>query len=180
MLWEWSSNLCELDIKTKGLKSLLEYPEDYVFDLIIWDLNTGQCLYPLIDRFGSPPVIATSAFSYQHYLADIFGQIFTYIPYTASTLSDKMTFLERFKNTIWTSILVLMRKTIYLPHMYYVAQEFFDLNIRPFEEVERSVSLILVNNDHIVGYPQLLPPNVIPVGGLHLKPSVGLPKVNYL
>lgn len=63
---------------------------------------------------------------------------------------------------------------MYLPHMYYKGQQVYGPNIKSFEEIERDISLLLVNIDGTSNYPQTLPPNVIPVGGLHIKPGKNL------
>ncbi|GLV43384.1 UDP-glycosyltransferase family 303 member A1 [Carabus blaptoides fortunei] len=49
---------CAFDLESKALRTLLAQAKNGVkYDLIIIDQNAGHCLYPLIDMFGSPPVI---------------------------------------------------------------------------------------------------------------------------
>lgn len=169
LLWDYTNEVCEHDLGTQGLKTILRYPADYKFDLIIWDVNLGQCVYPLIKRFGNPPVIGTSPFSAQHAIQDMMGQhMYSYIPYFMSHATDKMTFMERLKNFIYITSMNLSRRMYVLRYQYRLAEERFGNNIQPFEEIERNISLLLINADLFSNYPQPYAPNIIPVGGLHI------------
>jgi hypothetical protein len=41
----------------------LNYPDDFVFDAVVYDFHYGPCLLPLLQRFKFPPLIAVSAFN---------------------------------------------------------------------------------------------------------------------
>lgn len=41
----WIYELCLKDMQTQGLNTLLNYPTNYKFDLIIFDMSTDSCLY---------------------------------------------------------------------------------------------------------------------------------------
>ncbi|KAF2902551.1 hypothetical protein ILUMI_03634, partial [Ignelater luminosus] len=53
---------------------------------------------------------------------------------------------------------------------------FFGNNIRSMDEVERTMSLLISNNDPLVDYSRPLPPNIIPVAGIHIQSVKKLPK----
>ncbi|KAF2888742.1 hypothetical protein ILUMI_17431, partial [Ignelater luminosus] len=55
-LYDYVKFSCAHDLNTKGLETLLNYPKD-MFDLILYDVTSNQCFYPLIKKFGNPPVV---------------------------------------------------------------------------------------------------------------------------
>lgn len=179
-MFMWPYLFCQHDFGTKGLRTLLNYPKDFKFDLIIFDVTLGQCLYPLIERFNNPPVIGTTPFLLPSFLSHAFGNPLqsAYSPFNASPFSDRMSFKERLLNFIYTYGEVLYRKYIAIPDETKLARQYFGENIRSFEEVERNISLLLSNYDPILLYPIDLPPNIIPCGGIQIKPPKPLPKVS--
>lgn len=48
---------------------------------------------------------------------------------------------------------------------------------KSLESIERETKLTLINSEFTVDYPQPLPPNVIPVGGLQIRDPKALPTV---
>ncbi|XP_017778436.1 PREDICTED: UDP-glucuronosyltransferase 2B10-like [Nicrophorus vespilloides] len=177
--WKVIGLICAHDLSTEGLKTLMKYPEDYKFDLIIWDLNSGECLYPLIKRFGNPPVVGVSPFGLQPYISYMMGShYFNYIPfYGTSYTGGAMSFWERISNTLSINYLTYVRINSYLPTMQTLAYEHFGSSLtEPALEVERNFSLALVNSDAIFNFPEALAPNIIPVGGLHIEPAKPIQK----
>lgn len=58
-----------------------------------------------------------------------------------------------------------------------LAKPLFGSNVPSAGELERRISLVLVNTNPVMDYSFPLPENVIPVGGLHIKDPQPLPKV---
>uniref|UniRef100_A0A1Y1LV35 UDP-glucuronosyltransferase n=2 Tax=Photinus pyralis TaxID=7054 RepID=A0A1Y1LV35_PHOPY len=177
LLYDFSRYSCEHDFQTKGLKTLINYPKDFRFDLIIIDITLQQCLYPLIDRFNNPPLVAVTPFLLPPVLAHIFGNPLqtAYMPYYSTKYSDKMTFLERIKNFLLIHAEILYKRYIGTPTELNLARKYFGEHIRDFEEIERNISILISNYDHILGFPLALAPNIIPAGGLHIAPVKPLP-----
>jgi hypothetical protein len=46
-----------------GLNTLLNYPDDFKFDLVLYDYTVGPCLLGLIKKFNYPTVVGVSAFN---------------------------------------------------------------------------------------------------------------------
>uniref|UniRef100_A0A1Y1MYN2 Glucuronosyltransferase n=1 Tax=Photinus pyralis TaxID=7054 RepID=A0A1Y1MYN2_PHOPY len=86
-----------------------------------------------------------------------------------------MSFLQRIKNFVLTHFEVFYRKYFGLPAEYKLAKKYFAEDIRPFEEVERNMSILITSYDPILDFPMALPPNIIPAGGLHVQPVKPLP-----
>ncbi|GLV43380.1 UDP-glycosyltransferase family 303 member A1 [Carabus blaptoides fortunei] len=56
--FDYGNMTCAYDIQSEALQTLIAQAKSGVkYDLIIMDQTSGHCLYPLIDMFGSPPVI---------------------------------------------------------------------------------------------------------------------------
>ncbi|XP_017778438.1 PREDICTED: UDP-glucuronosyltransferase 2B9-like [Nicrophorus vespilloides] len=177
--WKMLGTVCAHDLSTEGLKTLMKYPEDYKFDLIIWDLNAGECLYPLIKRFGNPPVVGVSPFGLQPYISHMMGHhYFNYIPFYGTSYSGRaMSFWDRLTNTFSINYLTYLRINSYLPKMRMLAKDHFGSSLtEPPVEVERNFSLALVNSDAIFNFPEAVAPNIISVGGLHIEPAKSIQK----
>ncbi|KAF5282560.1 hypothetical protein FQA39_LY04967 [Lamprigera yunnana] len=178
LFYDFSKVTCEYDFNTTGLKMLVNYPKDFKFDLVVFDVTSQYCLYPLIKRFQNPPVVAVTPFLLPPIISYIFGNPLkpAYFPYFVTQYSDRMNFQERFLNFVYVYSENLYRKYIALPSEMALAKKYFGEDIPSFEEVERNISMLLCNTDSNFEYPLDLPPNIISVGGLHLQPPKPLPE----
>lgn len=181
LLWKWDELVCTYDLQTKAFETLMNYPKDYKFDLIIWDINGGRCLYPLIDKFGRPPVIATSPFGVHSFMDYIFGNnIFSYVPFYQVGSLHQANIFKRLANFFYIHLMNLSRRYYLMPREFEVSKKVFGNNIRSMDKVERMMNLLITNNDPVLGYSRPLPPNIIPVAGIHIQPVKKLPKVDKL
>lgn len=48
---------------SEGFQTLLNYPDDFKFDLILTDFALGPCLLPFLHKFKYPPLIGFTAFN---------------------------------------------------------------------------------------------------------------------
>ncbi|XP_031329149.1 UDP-glucuronosyltransferase 2B7-like [Photinus pyralis] len=169
---------CEYDFNTTGFKTLQEYPKKFKFDLIIFDSSYGRCFYPLVTRFNNPPAVAVTPYRLPPILSNAFGNHLhtSYTPYYNTEFSTKMTFLERLLNFFYTFVEVMYRKNSFSPKENKLVKDYFGEETPALRDYERNMSLLLANVDFIFDFPMALPPNIIPVGGLHLTPSKPLPK----
>nr|XP_022906520.1 UDP-glucuronosyltransferase 1-9-like [Onthophagus taurus] len=166
--WKYTPFMCRYCFESEEFKKILNYPKDF-FDLLVFDVTFAHCFFPLIDYFGKPPVIGITAFGMQPYISDIIGQrIESYSPYYNLPYTNKMTFFERFYSVIHQKV-ELLSKWYYLEEVTEESKRFFGKNILNLDEYEKSISLIFSNDDPIMDYPKAFPPNVIPIGGVHLK-----------
>lgn len=87
-------------LNTSGSRTLLNYPNDFKFDLIINDFTIGSCLLPFVHKFNYPSLIAISACGHPPYLNDLVGDhhYYAYVPQNVSPFDDKMSFFQRFFN----------------------------------------------------------------------------------
>lgn len=101
-LYVWCDQCCQGILNSKGLDIILNYPNDFKFDAVIYDFTCGPCLLPLIHKFNYPPLISVTAFNnppYTHHL--IGGQKYpAYVPHFVTEYSNQMSFPQRVFNSI--------------------------------------------------------------------------------
>lgn len=95
------SLVCEGILKSQGLDEIINFPDNFKFDAVIYDFTFGPCLLPLVHKFNNPPLISISAFANPPYTTDVAGghKYPAYIPHYAVNYQTEMTFLQRFFNT---------------------------------------------------------------------------------
>lgn len=96
-----SAVVCDGVLSSKGLDTLLSYPNDFKFDAILLDYTWGPCLLPLITRFNNPPLIALSAFANPPFTTDYVGghKYPAYVPHYNFNYPKEMSFVQRLSNT---------------------------------------------------------------------------------
>jgi len=92
-----------------------------------------------------------------------------------------MNLWERFINTLAGIYWRIGQEFYNIPRQEAVMKEFFNFTEPPppLTELLRKTSLLLVNNHFSLNYPKPLMPNVIEVGGMHLRPPKELPEVRH-
>lgn len=90
----------------KGLDVLLNYPENFKFDLIIHDSTCGPCMLPLAQKFKNPPMIAVTPFLNPPNTVLVVGghKYPSYVPHYVNNNPQIMNFIQRLYNTYlyWT------------------------------------------------------------------------------
>lgn len=87
---------------SKGFFELLNYPDNFKFDLVIYDYSIGSFLLGFLEKFDYPPLVGVSPFLNPPITVDYSGcHMFpSYIPHWLTVYDVNMNFLERFENTI--------------------------------------------------------------------------------
>lgn len=100
-LYNYMKVNCDGVLASNGLEIILNYPNDFKFDVVIHDFTCGPCLLPLVHKFNYPPLIAITAFGIPPYTGlSIGGQKYpAYIPHYNLNYPVEMTFAQRFFNT---------------------------------------------------------------------------------
>lgn len=179
-MFDWGTDLCKRELQTEGARKLLNYPSTERFDLIITEIAWGECFFAFIHKFGSPPVIATSGVGIPPWISLTMRnpENPSYMPNFMLPFSSHMTFRERMLNFIIHNFVTLIYEYRHIRAEEAIARKYFK-DFPPFWDIERNFSIVLVNTVPGVDDPRPLLPNVIPVGGMHIKdvPSP-LPKVS--
>ncbi|XP_065161652.1 UDP-glucosyltransferase 2-like [Atheta coriaria] len=170
--------LCEFDLNHPAFDALLSYPDDFKFDLILWDHTAGECLYPVIERFGNPPLVGLSPYGLTNSIEALYGgHVYPYIGQIIMPFTIATTLWQRLFNTIYINYSNYKRISYLKPVSVEVSQtKFPNWNIEKFEEVENRFSLCFVNWNVALNHAQPMNPNIIPVGGVQIKEKELLPK----
>lgn len=96
----WMRASCQGYNKSKGFQTLLNYPNDFKFDLVIVDYTCEPCLLGFLKKFNYPPTLGVSAFSVPHFTYNFIGghRQFSYVPHFDAEYESKMNFFERLDN----------------------------------------------------------------------------------
>lgn len=84
----------------KGFEQILNYPKDFMFDLIVNDFSSGPCLIPLAHKFNYPSIVGVSPFLNPTFTDKIVGghKYPAYVPHFIIDFPQIMNFHERFFN----------------------------------------------------------------------------------
>uniref|UniRef100_T1H342 Glucuronosyltransferase n=1 Tax=Megaselia scalaris TaxID=36166 RepID=T1H342_MEGSC len=163
---------------SEGYKTLMNYPDYFKFDLIINDYTMGPHLLAFVHKFNYPPLIGMTAFLNSPNTVDLIGHHYFsgYIPYWSTTYDTNMTFWERFENTFIYVYDCLIRKYVTVPKLDKIFLPISPPNTPSLGDLQRNTKLAFVNSNPAINYPESLPPNVIEIGGMHIKEPKELPK----
>ncbi|KAJ4431914.1 hypothetical protein ANN_20520 [Periplaneta americana] len=182
VLFEWADFVCQKEFKSDGAKKLLNYPSNDQFDLIIVEAGWAECFYGFIHKFGSPPVVATSPYGLTPWMDAAFGAPDnpSYMPVSILSYTSSMTFTQKLYNAFIHYYHLYRYLYEHIPNMEAMAKEFFKQDLPSFVDIQRNFSLVLENTVFGLEDARPLTPNIIPIGGMHVKEKPDpLPKVPY-
>lgn len=94
----------------KSFQQLKNYPDDFHFDLIIYDYTIGPCFLGFAHKFNYPPMVAITAFNMPSYTTEIVGghHFYAYVAHNTITSSvNELNFFQRIFNLmLYTSEVV--------------------------------------------------------------------------
>jgi glucuronosyltransferase len=99
----------------------------------------------------------------------------SYVPNLFTSHSDNMNFLQRLHNTLAFSLEEILWHLVHYPKQVSLYEKFFPQKKPELIDVVRNVSLILNNNHFSTSTIKPTVPNVIDIGGIHVKPAKALP-----
>jgi glucuronosyltransferase len=99
-VYDWCELNCDGIIASKGLDIILNYPNDFKFDVVIHDYTCSPCLLPLIHKFNYPPLVSVTAFSNPPGTPHLTGgQIYSsFVPHYVTNYPQVMSFAQRAHN----------------------------------------------------------------------------------
>lgn len=98
----------------------------------------------------------------------------SYIPFTATELTDKMTFLQRIKNVLSYNLGMYTMSCITEPHYKPVVKKYFGPDV-DYSTFFLEADIWLMRNDFVFEFPRPTMPNIIYMGGFQCKPPEPLP-----
>ena len=163
-------------MKNKEYKQL---EREEKFDLILIDAIFNDFCLPIADQWKVPIISVNPSlgpswilhnFGVPHHLASF--------PAPWSSHSDEMTFSQRVFNTLEVLLIIAARETLLLNPLNSMLQKDYP-GARTIQEVEKEISLCIVTSHPTLNFVRPLPPTVIEVSGIHIKPPKPLPTVPF-
>ncbi|XP_062704883.1 UDP-glucosyltransferase 2-like [Aedes albopictus] len=169
---------CELTLNSKGLRLLLDYPNEFKFDLIIGDFLNGPCLSAVAQhKFGRPPYIGATAANVVTMTSMLSGA-YIYsgsIPDYALDVPQNMSYRQRFTNFLYSHYVELFRTYETYPKIDKIVRKVIP-DITYIGELDRDARVILLNSHPAIQYREAMMPNVISVGGMQIAKPKELPE----
>ncbi|XP_015113283.1 UDP-glucuronosyltransferase [Diachasma alloeum] len=145
-------------------------PQDPPYDLVVTEACAANCFIALGYALNVPVVLASTLIPLP-WLAESLGQpLFpAFISSYFTSYVHPMSFPERVMNTI--TVYVNNMKFRYYTDAFQNAEirKYIDPNIPPLRELEKNVTLALVNTWHSLNGIQPTTPGFIEVGGIHMQ-----------
>ncbi|RZF48858.1 hypothetical protein LSTR_LSTR003238 [Laodelphax striatellus] len=162
-----------------GVQNLLR--SDEKFDLLIVEVFNTDMFAGFADKFKCPVVGFTSSTIMTGSDARFANPDNpSYIPCISSEFVAPFTFWERLSNAFQTFYTSAVYRFVYTPKSDKLAREFFGESMPPLQSLIDNYSLLLFNGHHSLTGSRPLLPNVVEIGGIHIKPAQPLPKLKVL
>uniref|UniRef100_A0A1I8NMW5 UDP-glucuronosyltransferase n=1 Tax=Stomoxys calcitrans TaxID=35570 RepID=A0A1I8NMW5_STOCA len=140
------------------------------FDLIIMDILTSEALVGLGEHFHAP-MVAVSTFGSSGFMDEMVGNPspLSYIPHMHLPFGNHMALWERMINVVMEVVDKISFHWLMLPHQEEVYKKYFPNAKMSLNEARQNVSLVLLNDHFSLRAPRPYVPNMIEVGGMHIK-----------
>ncbi|KNC24650.1 hypothetical protein FF38_13551, partial [Lucilia cuprina] len=160
----------------KMVSNVLEHPKvkhimkNEKFDLILVETILSEALYGLGEYFQAP-MVGVSTFGTINFVDYLVGNVspMSYIPHISLPYENHMNLKERILNVVTHIIDDLHYNYIMLPPQEKLYKKYFPSAKLTLDEAQRNFSLVLINQHFTLSYPRPYVPNMIEVGGLHIK-----------
>lgn len=148
------------------------------YDLVITELFGTDCMTYVAYKLGIPFISMTTTMS-APWAADRLGlpDNPSYIPNFLVSFTPDMSLWQRTYNTAVLVYAKFMHLCVFSEQTRAQVVEYFQEPLPPLHEVVANTSLVLVNSFHCLAQSRPLPPNVVEVGGIHIRRRTPLPKV---
>ncbi|KAH8294653.1 hypothetical protein KR018_000882 [Drosophila ironensis] len=168
MMTEFVNLLTTCIMDDPAVKDLLASGEK--FDLAIFEMVQNEALFGLAQHFGAI-TMGISSYGTDRHIDELMGNLspLSYNPMLLSSRTERMGFEDRLWN-VWDALLLWLHKRIvHLPTQRDLYKTYFPDAKTSLDEVMDSFSLVLLGQHSSLSHPRPYLPNMIEVGGIHLK-----------
>lgn len=177
--YAYGKRSCEGSINSKGFQQLINYPDDFKFELAIFDFSSGPSLLGFLYKFNYPTLIAVAPFHNPPFSNALIGghKQTAYVPHFNLLFGNEMNAWQRIKNIFVHTYDGFYRKYIHLPQIDEQLRKVFGPNVPSAGELEQRTSLMMINTHPSIDLLEPFAPNVIQVAGLQIVKEKPLPEV---
>ncbi|XP_030374417.1 uncharacterized protein LOC115623986 [Scaptodrosophila lebanonensis] len=143
---------------------------DETFDALIVETVQNEVLFGLAQHFRAL-TIGISSYGTDRHIDELMGNIspLSYNPMLLSSRTERMRFGERLQNVWEACVLWVHKRLVHLPSQQKLYQKYFPNAKVNLQQAMNNFSLMLLGQHFSLSYPRPYLPNMIEVGGLHLK-----------
>ncbi|XP_967685.3 UDP-glycosyltransferase UGT5 [Tribolium castaneum] len=165
----------ELTMKHENVQKFIRSGEK--FDVVIVEQFANDALKALSTHFGAP-LISLSAMGASYWTNPLVGNPSppSYIPHFRSDFSTSMTFYERLVNSLLYAFHDLLYHFIVFPQQNQLMKKYIPNAPEHLNDVLYNSSIVLLNSHPSINQPVPHVPNMIEIGGYHLKRPKKLPQ----
>ncbi|XP_039276643.1 UDP-glucosyltransferase 2 [Nilaparvata lugens] len=174
-IWEYGFQLCSNAYKDQRVQNLINTTGK--FDLVITEIFSSDCFVPFAYKLKVPlvSIVTSSALPWMNSRVGNPDNP-SYLVNYASSFSPQMTFLERLENFYFLSFAKIGYHFLSDNGAYKIAKQYFGEDLPHISQIYQNTSLILVNSHFSINQARPFVPNVIEIGGIHLKEVASLPE----
>lgn len=149
------------------------------FDIIILNTFMNGCSVGLVHVLKAPHIYVVTMPA-MNIIVQKTGLYLppSFVPDAFVPFSDKMSFKERVINFIAEYFMIISGKLYWDNYYSKMYQDHLGADVPTIREIDRNVSMIMMNSHFSLTYPRPLLPDVVEVGGMHTGPAKPLPKVS--
>uniref|UniRef100_A0A182NI27 UDP-glucuronosyltransferase n=1 Tax=Anopheles dirus TaxID=7168 RepID=A0A182NI27_9DIPT len=149
------------------------------FDLLLAEQFYQEAYLMLAHKYKIP-IVSIGTFGFAQYMAPMMGLMsaWSHVPHEFLPFTDHMTLYQRAYNSFVSAYELFLRSWHYLPQQQAMADKYFSFLPGPLprlSELERQVSVILLNSYPPLTSTRAKVPALVQVGGLHIKEPKRLP-----
>ncbi|KAL7730660.1 hypothetical protein ACLKA6_003437 [Drosophila palustris] len=151
-----------------AVKELLQSQE--TFDLVLLETVQTDALFGLAQHFNAL-TIGISSYGTDRHIDELMGNIspLSFNPMLLSSRTEHMSYEQRLWNVWEASVAWLHKRLVHLPSQEKLYKQYFPKASKTMDQMLDSFSLMLLGQHFSLSYPRPYLPNMIEVGGLHLK-----------
>ncbi|KAG8228488.1 UDP-glycosyltransferase [Ladona fulva] len=167
----------EICRRTYALPEVKELIKNEHFDMVVTSTFYSDCYLAFSHVFNSSLVLMSPAGTYPN--DDVMmgnPALPSFVPIFFSLYTDHMNTWERFINTLMSFSLQLFHRFFIIPPHDEVIMEALGGSVPPITELQKKISLLLVNSHFTFQHPHPLVPTIQEIGGIHVKPPKPLPE----
>lgn len=149
------------------------------FDLLLAEQFYQESYLMLAHKYNIP-IVTIGTFGFAQYMGPMMGLMnaWSHVPHEFLPYTDRMSLFQRTYNSLVSTYELLIRSWHYLPQQEAMAVKHFGFLPGPLPRIadlERQVSVILLNSFPPLTTTRAKVPGLVQVGGLHIKEPKRLP-----
>lgn len=140
------------------------------YDVIVMEVFMNEAFLGLGHHFNAP-IVGFSTFGASKWSNDMVGNPspMSFVPHIQLQFLDKMTFFQRVINVLAYLSENVFMDWYYMPQQVEIYNEIFADPKPTLAELQKNVSLVLLNSHFSLNFPRPYVPNMIEVGGLQIN-----------